>query len=93
MFENTLAYNSIPFPILLSTDGLCLGDIHFTKIQMTLHMWTVSISVLERWIVNGSFNPERMAEGDYSQPTTLLIFLNPNKEGTALKSTSIGLIV
>ena len=54
MFENALAAiqspPSIPFSVLLSTDGLHLGDIRFTKIQTTLHMQTVSITVLERWI-------------------------------------------
>ena len=97
MFENALAAiqspPSIPFSVLLSMDGLRLGDIRFTKIQMTLHMWTVSIMVLERWIANGSFKPEHLAEGDYSCSTIILIILNPNKQGTALKSTSIRLIV
>ena len=44
--------------VLLSKDGLHLGDIRFAMIQMTLRMRTVSITVLERWIVSGSFNPE-----------------------------------
>ena len=96
-FENALAAiqspSSIPLLVLLSTDGLCLGDIHFAKIQTTLHMRTVSMMVLERWIANGSFNLECMAEGDYSHSTTILIVLNPNKQGTALKCVSIGLIV
>ena len=34
-----------------------------------------------------------MDEGDYSHSTTILIILNPNKQGTVLKSVSIGLIV
>ena len=41
-FENALAAiqspPSIPFPVLLSMDGLRLGDICFAKIQMTLCM-------------------------------------------------------
>ena len=45
-FENALAAiqspPSIPFTILLSMDGLRLGDIHFAKIQMTLGMQTVT---------------------------------------------------
>ena len=89
MFEDALAAiqspSSIPFSVLLSMDGLCLGDIRFAKIQTTLHMRTVSITVLERWIVNGSFNLDRMAEGEYSHSTTILIILNPNKQGTGLK--------
>ena len=54
-FENTLVAiqspPSIPFSVLLSADGLRFRDTRFAKIQMTLHMWTVSIAVLERWIV------------------------------------------
>ena len=69
------------------------GTYAFTKIQTTLHMWTIPIVVLEKWVVDGSFNPECMAEGDYSCSTTILIFLNPNKEGTVLKSASVRLIV
>ena len=83
-FENALVAiqspRSIPFSVLLSMDGLCLGDICFAKIQTTLHMQTVSITVLERWIADGSFNPECMAEGNYSHSTAILILLNPNKQ-------------
>ena len=64
MFENTLVAiqspSSIPFSVLLSMDGLRLVDICFAKIQMTLRMRTVSMMVLERWIANGSFNPEQL---------------------------------
>ena len=56
-------------------------------------MWTVPITVLEKWVEGGSFNPEHMAEGDYSRTTTILILLNPNAEGTELENASIGLIV
>ena len=56
-------------------------------------MQTVSITVLEKWVADGSFNLEHMAEGDYSCSTAILILLNPNKEGTALKSANVGLIV
>ena len=97
MFKNALAAiqspASIPFLVLLSTDGICLGDICFAKIQTTLHMRTVSLTVLERWIENGSFNPEHKAEGEYSHSTAILIILNPNNQGTGLKCMSIGLIV
>ena len=97
MFEDALAAiqspSSIPFSVLLSMDGLRLGDICFTKIQTTLHMGTVSITVLERWIMNGTFNPDHMAEGEYSCSTTILIILNPNKQGTGLKCMSVRLIV
>ena len=51
------------------------------------------IAVLEKWIEGGSFNPECMAEGDYSHSTAILIVLNPNAQGTALESASVGLVV
>ena len=57
---------SILASILQSADGLCLGDIRFAKIQTTLQMCTVPITVLEKWIEGGSFNPEHLPEGDYS---------------------------
>ena len=61
-FEDALAAiqspHSIPISVLLSTDGLRLGDIHFAKIQTTLRMQTVPITVLETWVADGSFNPE-----------------------------------
>ena len=53
----------------------------------------VSIEVLEKWVEGGSFNPECMAEGDYSCSTAILIVLNPNVQGTALESTCIRLVV
>ena len=73
--------------------GLHLGDIHFAKIQTTLWMQTVPITVLEKWAEDGSFNRGCMAEGDCSCNTTILILLNPNAEGTALENASVGLIV
>ena len=51
------------------------------------------VTVLQKWAEGGSFNPECMVEGDYSYSTAILILLNPNVEGTALESASVGLIV
>ena len=97
MYEKALAAiqspPSIPFTTLLSPDVLCLGDIHFAKIQMNLHMCTVTISVLEEWILNGSFNPDYKPEEDCSRTTAILIILTPNAQGTALMYASVGLIV
>ena len=96
-FEDALAaiqsLPSIPMSVLQSTDGLRVGNICFAKILTTLRMRTMPIAVLEKWAEGGSFNPECMAEGDYSHTTSILILLNPNAEGTALESASIGLIV
>ena len=87
-FENALTAiqspPSIPFTILLSMDGLRLGDIHFAKIQMTLGMQTVTVTVLERWVESGRFNPEGRSLDDYSHSTAILIVLTPNDKGTAL---------
>ena len=97
MFEDALAAIqspcSIPVSVLQSVGGLRLGDICFAKIQTTLCMRIVPITVLEKWAVDGSFNLERMAEGDYSCTTAILILLNPNTQGTVLESTSIRLVV
>ena len=78
--------------ILQSADGLHFGDICFAKIQPTLQMHAMLIAVLEKWVEGGSFNPEHMAEGDYSYSTAILIVLNPNMQGTALESASIRLV-
>ena len=56
-------------------------------------MCTVPIPALEKWVENGSFNPEHMAEGDYSHSMAILVVLNPSAQGTNLESASIGLIV
>ena len=96
-FKNALAAiqspPSIPFTILLSKDGLRLGDIHFAKIQTTLGMWTVMVSVLERWVESRHFNPEHMSPDDCSRSPAILIVLTPNQQGTALTYASVGLIV
>ena len=84
---------SILASVLQSTDGLHLGDIHFAKIHTTLQMCTVPLTILEKWVENGSFNPEHMAEGDYSCSTAILIMLNPNAQGTNIESVGIRLIV
>ena len=95
-FENALAAiqrpPSIPFTILLSMDGLRLGDIHFAKIQMTLGMQTVSITVLEKWVESGCFNPECKSADDCSHSTAILIVLTLNQQGTLLTYASIGLV-
>ena len=84
---------SIPASVLQSTDGLHLGDIRFAKIQTTLWMHAMPLTILEKWVENGSFNPEHMAEGDYSRSMAILVILSPNAQGTALESMGIRLIV
>ena len=96
-FEDTLAAiqspASIPFSVLLSTDGIHLGDVCFAKVQTTLRMRSLSILTLERWIEIGKFNPNHKAEDEYSRSTGIHVILNPNHQGTGLKCVSVGLIV
>ena len=96
-FEDTFAaiqsLPSILASLLQIADGLRLGDIRFAKIHTTLQMYTVPLTILEKWVENGIFNPDHMVEGDYSHSTAILIVLNPNALGTDLESTGIGLIV
>ena len=84
---------SILASVLQSTDGLHLGDIHFAKIHTTLWMCVMPLTVLEKWVGNGSFNLEHMAEGDYSHSTAILIALNANAWGTDLESVGVRLII
>ena len=84
---------SIPFLVLLSMDGICLGDVCFAKVQTTLCMWSVSIPTLERWIEGRKFNPNRKARDEYSHSTSILVILNPNNQDTGLKCMSIRLII
>ena len=97
MFEKALAAikspPSIPLDTLLSLVGLRLGDIHFAKIQMNLHMRTVAVAVLEEWISNGSFNPHHKPDEDCSCTTAILIILTPNSQGAGLMYASVGLII
>ena len=84
---------SIPTSVLQSVDGIRLGDIHFVKIHTTLQMHTVLLTILERLVENGSFNPEHMAEGDYSCSMAILLTLNPDAQCKDIESMGIGLIV
>ena len=84
---------SIPASILQSADGICLGDICFMKIHTTLWMCAMPLTILEKWVENGSFNPEHMVEGDYSHFTAILLTLNPDTQGKDIESVGIGLIV
>ena len=56
-------------------------------------MRTVVVSVLERWVESGCFNPERMSLDDCSRNTAIFIVLTPNQQGTGLSQASVGLIV
>ena len=84
---------SIPTSVLQSADGLHLGDICFAKIHTTLWMCAVPLAILEKWVENGSFNPEQIAEGDYSCSMAILLVLYPDAQCKDIESMGIGLIV
>ena len=96
-FEDVLAAihspPSIPTSVLQSVNGIGLGDIHFAKIHTTLQMCTVPLAILERWVENGSFNPEHIAEGNYSRSMAILLTLNPDAQCKDIESVGIRLIV
>ena len=84
---------SIPTSVLQSADGICLGDICFAKIHTTLWMCAVLLTILEKWVENGSFNPEHMVEADYSHSMAILLALCPDAWCNDIESVGIGLIV
>ena len=84
---------SIPASVLQSADVLRLGDICFVKIHTTIWMCAMPLTILDKWVENGSFKPECMAEGDYSHSMDILIALSANAKGTDLETMGIGLMV
>ena len=42
-------------------------------------------AVLEKYVADGSFNPEHMAEGDYSCSTAILILLKSQQRGDGIE--------
>ena len=53
----------------------------------------VSLTLLERLIANGSFNPEHMAESDYSHNTAILLTFIPDAKLKDIERVGIGLVV
>ena len=56
-------------------------------------MHAVALAVLEKWVENEGFNPECMADADYSCSTTILLALTPDAQLNGIESMGIGLIV
>ena len=69
------------------------GIFIFAKIRTTLWMHAVPLVVLEKWVENGGFNPECMADADYSCSTAILLMLTPDAQLNDIESMGIGLIV
>ena len=84
---------SIPTSVLQSVDDICLGDIHFAKLHTILQMCAMPLVVPEKWVENGGFNPEHMADADYSHSTAILLVLTPDAQLNDIESMGIGLIV
>ena len=84
---------SIPTSVLQSADGIHLGDVCFAKIHTTLWMRAMSLAILKMWVENGSFNPEHMAEANYSCSMAILLTLYPDAQCNDIESVGIGLIV
>ena len=84
---------SITTSVLESSAGLCLGDICFAEIYTTLRMHAVSFTLFERLIANGSFNPEHMAESDYSHSTAILLVFIPDAQLKDIERVGIGLVI
>ena len=63
------------------------------KICTTLQMCTMLLVVLEKWVENGSFNPEHMVEANYSCSMAILLTLYPDALLNDIESVGIGLIV
>ena len=53
----------------------------------------VNHALLERLIANGSFNPEHMAESDYSHSTAILLAFIPDAKLKDIERVGIGLVV
>ena len=53
----------------------------------------MSLMALEKWVENGSFNPEHMVEADYSRSMAILLTLYPDAWLNDIESVGIRLIV
>ena len=56
-------------------------------------MHTVSLTLLEKLVAGGCFNPECKADGDYSCSTAILLMLTPDAQLKEIESMGIGLVV
>ena len=63
------------------------------KIHSTHQIPAMPLAILEKWVENGSFNPEPMVEGDYSHSMAILLALNPDTRCKDIESVGMGLIV
>ena len=56
-------------------------------------MCAMPLAILEKWVENGSFNPECMAQGNYSHSMAILPMLNPDAQCKDIENVGIRLTV
>ena len=79
--------------MLQSEAGLRLGDIRFAEIQTTIKMRAVRFSTFLRYIVDGTFNPDKLAPHCCSQTTAILIAFLPDWHLQDIESIGIGCVI
>ena len=94
--------HSLPFRARLPyLHRSCTVQMAFAWGMFTLHedlhypgdACTVSLAVLKKWIENGNFNPENMAEADYGRSTAIMVALYPDVLLNDIEGMGIGMIV
>ena len=79
--------------MLQSATGLCLGDIRFAEIQMSIKMCTVWFSTFLHYAEKGFFNPDNLAPHCCSQTTAILLAFIPNRRLEDIESVGIGNVI
>ena len=69
------------------------GMFTLPRFRTTLWMCAMSLMLLEKLVDNGGFNPEHMADGDYSHSTAILLALTPDAQLKDIESMGIRLVV
>ena len=85
--------SSIPASVLDSQAGLCLGNICFVELCMTLRMCTISFKHFEQLLTGGSFNSKCKVVEDYSHSTAILLAFVLDADLTDIASMGISMMV
>ena len=78
--------------VLQSTQGLHMGDIHFTEIQTTFKMRAVSFHMFLQFVKKGSFNVDNLPADSYSHTMAILAFV-PNPCLADIEHVGIGNLI
>ena len=79
--------------MLHSEVGLCLGNIRFAEIQTTIKMRAVRFSTFLHYIVDRSFNPDKLAPHCCSQTMSILLAFLPDWHIQDIESIGIGCVI